>query len=233
MERIPEIGCTFHTRSRVLICESCRYGLHTGNDNMAPVNHFKTYHNAGIESLGIMKAIFAKLNTACGNDIQLPNPFEPPIPYLKIEYGWYCRRPCSTMTGVSTQSVQCQYLSHSTDHFLRHQNKLHRNNNPADFLCQKVLMQSFFPNTYKHWFPVSDLTVYDHRPLYTQRPAWGIPIEKTISHVRQENQDSSVRLRRSEGGSLVGLSGGVVGSGSLEEHSTYVFPLYSLIRLKF
>jgi len=220
VERVHEIGCSFHHVSRVLICQTCQYGLHTGPNNTAPLNHFKTYHTVRKDFLDKVKEIFATLNTANPNNILLPTPFDPAIPDLRLYHGWYCRRPLVSTSGGTTELSQCRYLSHSTAHFMRHQNAYHRNNNPADFLCQKVLMQSFFPNTYKRWFPVADVSVFNHRQLYTQRPAWRIPIEQTISQNLPQNRGNHAIQSREQFSPSV--SDAVNSTNSIEELSWLV-----------
>ena len=180
MDSYPTIGCSFYRYSRVLICQSCRYGLHIRDHLRSPVNHFIYYHNADQHFLNMVEEICMELNPANSNNIQQPPPFQPRIPDLELQLGWYCRRPVIANVCGNTIQQQCQYLSISTDHFLRHQTEIHSQNDKRDFVCQKVLMQTLFPNPHQHWFPVTDLEIFDHRPLYTQRPAWRTPLVDTI-----------------------------------------------------
>jgi len=157
-----------------------------------PSEHFRIYHHADQDFLKVLKKVFVRLNTAHVHEVLNPDSFQLPINYLDIHYGWYCRRPLLCGKQSLRGFCQCEYLSQSTDHFMRHQNEVHRMNKPEDFLCQKVLMQSFFPNRYKRWFPVVDLTLFDHRPQFTRRPAWGIPILQTLDIPRDSNDQSKV-----------------------------------------
>lgn len=190
---LPEIGCSFHTYSKVLICKTCRYGLYTGPRNTTPYNHFRYSHQADAVFRASLKNVFQTLGTSHYNQLRNPPPFGPPIPDLDVYYAWYCRRPIkiSGMLESTMDESICQYLSRSTDHFLRHQNEVHNNNDERDFVCQKVLVQSFFRNRYQQWFPVAHLPLFDHRQLHTQQPAWRIPIEKTIENVGRDKGPAS------------------------------------------
>lgn len=201
MENLPTIGCSFHQYSHVLICQSCRYGLHIRDHLPSPANHFVYYHDADNAFLNMLDKICIELNPANSNNVQHPPPFQSPIPDLEVHLGWYCRRPIISSNSGNTIQHQCQYLSISTDHFLRHQTEINRQNDKRDFVCQKVLMQTLFPNPHQHWFPVADLSIFDHRPQYTQRPAWRTPLVDTIdksvlSLMSTSNLSNAIQLGR-------------------------------------
>lgn len=180
MEQFSEIGCSFHVLSQVLICQTCEYGLHIGTDNSALANHFRTYHASDQAFLSTVAAIVNRLGLRVSDPVPNPPPFQPPVPYLKIVYGWYCRRPLLSPSETGQQNCLCTYLTRSTNKFMRHQRSSHAKNKESDFRCQKVLMQSFFQNRYQSWFPVSDISLFDHRPIISRRPAWHHLLEDTI-----------------------------------------------------
>jgi len=214
MEIIPEIGCTFHLACKVLICQSCCYGLHPEKNNTPPLNHFKCFHDTDRSFIQTVQKTYQRFYPTPPESIKNPAAFGPPIPDLDINYAWYCRRRIPFSESLPIEEATCDFISRSTNHFMRHQTACHPNNNNDDFLCQKVLVQTFFPNKYQSLFPVSDLTVFDHRPLIKTRPHWRVPIEKTIepnsallpipnTRTMSSNSDAYNRTYITEGNSIL------------------------------
>jgi len=181
MEEIAEIGCSLHCKSNILICKTCGYGLHTDDRHQPPESHFRTYHDADAEFVRLLKKVFVRVGPRFSEKPYKPSPFEAPIPGLAVYHGWYCRRPLQEGSRGESGAPICTYLSQSSDHFLRHQKRIHSGNVATDFACQKVLMQSFFQNTYRDWFPVADLDTFDHRVIHRRPPAWRSSIGSTIA----------------------------------------------------